>query len=136
MLGHPHRHCVRIPNDTLMSGYIVDAEHVSIVGTLVRHTKSEQGIGMLANWRRVLDRMPFVVLAGRMERRNAGVVGGWAASWELAMELVRFVSIRFDGIAAANGQDFSTVWFAMLSPEREVQLAALLAQIQRVEGSA
>lgn len=126
----------KLPANLAATGLLLDPEHVGDVREVIRRTKNEQAISLLAAWRRSLDRLPFAVLAGDLHRAKGGIVGGLAPDWPAAMMLFRSSTLRLDELAATRGSDFSSAWLLLVNEERQHEIQALAARSQTTTGSA
>lgn len=125
----------RQPPNTAAVGIFLDSEHVGDVPTIIQHTKNEDACRLLASWRRQVLRFQFIVLAGRLDCRDGGLVGGLAEDWPGALYMYAFVGTRLDSIAAQQAP-FLSAWVMRLTDERRDAVLETLAVTQAVGGRA
>jgi len=127
---------IQLPSNLRAAGLLLDPEHAHMAGELLRRVKNDTAISTLATWRRSLERLPFLVLAGELHKPRGAVIGGLAQDWTNAKALFCMASQRFDELAQARGRDFSAAWFMFLVEDRRQQIAEIAADAQQPAGSA
>jgi hypothetical protein len=133
-LSSRHR-SAKWPSNVRVLGVFLDAEHVGVVSERIRHIANEQCCELLSLWRAQVQRFPFCVIAGQLERHDAGVVGGLAADWKEALYLHAYAKARLDWIAQ-RATSFSSVWGLHLTEARRNDVLAITAAAQTVAGHA
>jgi hypothetical protein len=110
---------------------MLEAEHVALVPPLLEKVSNTEVRAALELWRKLRERFPFVVIGAQLEMVDSGAIGGFAANWPRAVRLFRYIRERFDELADDQEQDFSSVVFFALEPERQAEIATLVAQTRQ-----